>query len=60
MDYHVENRRYKDGQAPKGDTYFIRLNTVVDAWAGQTREDGAIDGDRGGIPGYVTRRGKLW
>ena len=47
---HVENRRYKDGQEQKGDNYSIRLNTVVNAWTRQVREDGAIDGEKARNP----------
>ena len=38
VDSHIEEKTYKDGATPKGDQYSIRLNKVVDEWAGLTRQ----------------------
>ena len=37
VDSHIEGRVFKDGVKPKGDEFSIRLNTVVDGWAGIAR-----------------------
>ena len=38
VDSHIEGRVFKDGMKPKGNEFSIRLNTVVDGWAGIARE----------------------
>ena len=42
VDSHIETRVYKYLQTPAGDEMSIRLNTVVDTWAGEEREGGQI------------------
>ena len=37
VDSHIEGKVFKEGVEPKGDEYSIRLNTVVDEWAGKAR-----------------------
>ena len=43
VDSHIEGRVYKEGTSPKGDQYSIRLNGVVDEWAGLARKGGDRD-----------------
>ena len=38
VDSHIETQVYKEGQSPAGDEVSIRLNKVVDVWAGDARE----------------------
>ena len=40
VDSHIETWVYKEGQSPAGDALSIRLNQVVDAWAGEAWEAG--------------------
>ena len=48
VDSHIEGKIFKEGTQPKGDKYSIRLNTVVDGWAGIAREQYA-----GSYPQYL-------
>ena len=48
VDSHIEGKVFKEGVEPKGDEYSIRLNTVVDEWAGKARE-----AHRGQYPQYL-------
>ena len=38
VDSHIKSRTYKKGQVPQGNKFSIRLNEVVDRWAGEVRE----------------------
>ena len=38
VDSHIEGKVYKEGTSPKGDQCSIRLNMVVDEWAGVGRK----------------------
>ena len=40
VDSHIEMMVYKEGKKTTRDEFSIRLNTIVDMWAGAAREEG--------------------
>ena len=43
VDFHIESRIYKDGQPAAGDKFSIRLNKVMDIWASEAIDSGAME-----------------